>query len=685
MNLAPHKKTLHLLLVIIAILALAGSAVAQQAVPQQTNQKAPANPLVRVLQAKGILTEEEATMIGAASSPAESEQRLAILLLSKGIITQADYEQTVGAYAGGASVVMTSSNGTTGAQMIPAVYRQPINTPSSGGGQAAAAKPAGPAVIPAVAPIRVFPVDPPKREGLVPDLKLGPVRLKPYGFFKASVVRDSSSPRGNDFPLPGFLGDTGPDAAPEFHIKARAFRIGSNFEWLDPSPHVTVTGRFEADFEGNFTRTDNRNISAIRSNQFSIRLAWARVDYAATDHTSIHALFGQDWTPFGSSTLPNLVETTGLGVGFGTLYERNPQFRFGFTHNFGGSRNFKVQPEVAIVLPAFGNLPGNTLTANLTTGVVSGGIGIDQQLAFGERQGADSGRPEIQGRVAFQFQLDKAQGVAPAQIIFSGMQGRRRATVLAAAVPAAFKATGSPFQFGAKAESSRYGYTAEIQLPTRYATLIAKYYNGEDLRWFFAGQLFSNYNDTFVGGTALPAAQVATALSVDGSSTVAFGCLVPFVAGVCPAGQETVRPQRPVRSQGGFVQLGLPLSRIAGADPTRRNAGWTLYLHYGIDFAKAQDLRRISTTNSQRTKSDVGAVSLWYKLNSWVSFAAEQSYYRTRALACSAVSLPPTVGATGCNPAGTPPQLFTLGTAFRGIPARSEHDNRTEIATIFTF
>ncbi len=137
MNLAPHKKTLHLLLVIIAILALAGSAVAQQAAPQQTNQKAPANPLLRVLQAKGILTEEEATMIGAASSPAESEQRLAKLLLSKGIITQADYEQTVGAYAGGASVVMTSSNGTTGAQMVPAVYRETISIPSSGGGQAA--------------------------------------------------------------------------------------------------------------------------------------------------------------------------------------------------------------------------------------------------------------------------------------------------------------------------------------------------------------------------------------------------------------------------------------------------------------------------------------------------------------------------------------------------------------------
>ena len=55
-----------------------------------------------------------------------------------------------------------------------------------------------------------------------------------------------------------------------------------------------------------------------------------------------------------SSTLPNLFETTGLGVGFGTLYTREPQFRVGAEHNFG---NFKIGPEFAIVLPAFGNIP----------------------------------------------------------------------------------------------------------------------------------------------------------------------------------------------------------------------------------------------------------------------------------------------------------------------------------------
>ena len=416
------------------------------------------------------------------------------------------------------------------------------------------------------------------------------------------------------------------------------------------------------DFEGNFTRVNNRNISAIRSNQPSIRLAWTRVDYAVTDHTTMFALFGQDWTPFASSTLPSLVETTGLGIGFGTLYERAPQFRTGFNYNFGGPANFKLQPEFAIVLPVFGNLPSL----------------IADQLAFGERQGVDSGRPEVQGRIVAQFQLDKAKGVAPAQIIASFMQGARRAIVTAAAVPctngtvvltcpAGTNAFRNAFPRGVRAGSDRFGYTAEIQLPTRYFTLIAKYYNGEDLRFYFGGQIFSNYNDVLGLCTAPPPAACTTpspttgVASIDGSSTVVFA--------FTRTGTPVVAAQRPVRSQGGFVNLGIPLSRIAGADAAGRNAGWSLYLHYGIDFAKARDVRRFTAaTTGNRVKGDLAAVNIQYKLNSWVTFVIEESYYRTRAV-------------SGTTPAGAT-ILFPL---FQGVRSRAAHDLRSEIATIFTF
>ncbi len=663
MNKVFHKKGIHLLFAVLMAFVLASPLVAQQ----QDDRKPAANPLVRLLQSKGILTDEEAATVSQAASTSESNERLARLLLSKGLINQEDYDQTVGA-----SVVPAATQGSTGARLVPAVLRTPA-AGSRGSTAPEPQKPAAPKVIAALAPIRVFPVDPPKREGLIPAFKLGPVKVAPYGLFKASAIYDSSSPEGNDFPLPMFrAGDTGPDAAPEFHVKARFFRIGSNFEWLDPSPKMTITGKVEADFEGNFSRVSNRNISTIRSSMFQIRLAYARIDYAVTDTTTIHALFGQDWTPFASSTLPSLFETTGLGVGYGTLYERLPQIRGGFTHNFGGSRNFKIQPEVAVVLPAYGNVPGNALTAS-ATGAVSGLVGVDNELAFGERQGADSARPEVQGRIAFQFQLDKAPGVAPAQIIVSGMQGAREAIVVRNGVTGAVGVIGgvpvpavfaSAFPRGVTVSSSRYGFTGEIQLPTRYATIIAKYWNGEDLRFYFGGNFASTFNDTAglftkSSPTGLCALGTTPGVSVDASSTVAFGFTDGPTATSPGCTSAVVAPQRPVRTQGGFVNVGFPLGRIFNANPEGRNTGWQLYLHYGIDEAKGRDVRR---TAIRTNKGDLAAATLLYKLNSWVTFGFEESMYRGRVAVPTATT-----------------------NLFRGVPAREARDLRSEFGTIFSF
>ena len=581
--------------------------------------------LLGLLVMKGVLTSAEAnTLRGVPAS--SGVPQLLNLLKEKGVVSDADLAQ------------MSSTSASQ-----QAVSASLVQAPAKAeGAPVPQAKPPAPTVIPAVAPVRVLPIDPPKREGLVPDLKIGPVRVKPYGFYKTSAVYDSSSPGGNDFPLPGFLGDTGPDASPEFHIKARALRIGTNFEWVDPSPKLTLTGKIEFDFEGNFTRVNNRNISTIRSSMAGIRLAWARADYAVNDKTSIFALFGQDWTPFGSTTLPNLIETTGLGVGFGSLYERAPQIRGGFVHNLGGSRNFKISPEVAAVLPAYGNVPSD----------------LGNQLGFGERQGVDSARPEVEARIVAQFQLDKAPGVAPAQLIVSGVQGRREAIVLKAAVPSCTGAgcTSSTqyqtaFPHGAKVSSERYGVSAEVQLPTRYVTITGKAYGGADLRFFFVGQLFSTFNDT-LGLTAVAAPAND---SIDGSSTVAFGLR---------GGTPVVAPQQPVRTNGGFVGVGLPLSRIAHANPAGRNAGWTLNLHWGIDQVNGSDIRRLTATTGQRYRSDLFAGNLQYKLNQWVTFGFEQSLYRTKAMASQS--------------SGT----FPL---FQGAPARQANDRRSEFATIFTF
>ncbi len=334
--------------VCLVVILLTTFASSKEALAQQQGADNPAvSPLVRVLHAKGILTDEEMAQINQAFSSGEAHQRLAELLLKKGVITQADYDQTVSA----GSFVNASDANTTGAHVVPAIYRVPGTAPAAVPGlvpastapavtpQKAPADKTAPAVIPAITPTRVFPVGGLPREGLKPAFSIGTLRVTPYGFIKATFVHDSSSPGGDDFPLPGFLTDTGPQGSPEFHVKARSTRFGANFEWLDPSPNLTVTGKIEADYEGNFSRANNRNLSSIRSSMPSIRLAYVRLDYKLGEKDTVSALLGQDWTPFSSSTLPNLLETTILGGGYGSLWERDPQIRFAWTHDFGDMVN----------------------------------------------------------------------------------------------------------------------------------------------------------------------------------------------------------------------------------------------------------------------------------------------------------------------------------------------------------
>lgn len=573
------------------------------------------DPLVRVLITKGVLNDDEGRSISISGTPSEQRNRLAILLRDKGLLSAAEYEavRTVAA-----TEEMTKTVTSVGESAGPEKPETESKTP---------ANPQPPAQIAAVAPVRLLSIDSPKREGLIPDIKLGTgARIKLYGFFKTSIIHDSSSPPGNDFPLPLLAGDTGPNGSPEVHLKARAFRFGANFEWLDPAPKTVITGKLEFDFEGNFTRVNNRNISSIRSSQPSIRLAWVRIDRRLSENTTGFVLFGQDWTPFVSSTLPNTIENTNFGgLGYGAAYERAPQTRFGFNYNVGGSRSLAFQPEIAIVLPAFGNLPVN----------------VADQLGFGERQGADSEQPAIQGRFVTQWQLDKAGGIAPAQLIVSFEHGRRTAIVTAANVPAAFR---SAFPGGAEVSSDSDGYSVEFQLPTRVVTAVGKYYSGSDLRFFFAGQLLSNFNDT-AGLTS-----TAAASSIDGASIVVFGLR---------DGEPIVAPQRPVRGQGGFIQLGFPLSRIFDADPKGRNAGWTAFLYYGFDQATARDARRFGPRGS---RSDLFSGNVQYKFNSFVTFGYEQGLYRTRAT-----------------------DRFGALPLFRGIPSYTTHNIRSEFAAIFSF
>lgn len=578
-----------------------------------------------------------------------------------------------------ALVEALSQKGLVNAQDLSAIAAAVPETALINQAAAPAEKPAAPAVISAIAPVRVLPLDPPVKDGLIPALKLGAVKMTPYGFIKATVAHDSSAPRGDDFIVPGFLNtDTGPDTNPAFHVKARATRFGANFEWPDMSKQLTLTGKIEADFEGNFSRVDNRNISSIRSNMPQLRLAYARLDYAASEQTDVFLEGGQDWTLYGSSALPNILETTFANAYWGATYERSPQLRFGLVQKFGGSRNVKFSPEFAIMMPSEGNLPadatissctipatfeaGTATTIGCTSTVVNG---LGNQLGYGERQGSDSGRPELEARAVLQWQLDPAKAVAPAQLIVSGFNARREAIVLQSAIaaPAGSSATTvtnyglahASFPHGATTESTGYGVQIAAQLPTRWATLVASAYQGADLRFFFAGQLLSNFTDS--AGLL----NTVTAPSVDRSSTVTFGQQVAD-------GPYVVAPQRSIRGYGGFVQLGLPLSRLFNADAKGRNAGWSAYFTAGLDAVNHSDFVRAKGTAASAGpyRSIYEGVSLFQKINNWVTFGYELSLY-------SSYALP--------NAAGN----FTSATSVAGVPSRTWRDLREEFGPIFTF
>ena len=101
---------------------------------------------------------------------------------------------------------------------------------------------------------------------------------------------------------------------------------------------------------------------------------------------------------------------------------------------------------------------------------------------------------------------------------------------------------------------------------------------------------------------------------------------------VCPAASHPV-------FRGGFVQLGLPLSRWFNADPRGHNAGWQLLFTIGKDQVNNHDLNNpgfVPAYNGGGTaplpmlmgKTAIGTV--YYKFNNWCQFAFEQSVYATR-------------------------------------------------------
>lgn len=633
---------------------------------QKTDRQTPAPPLVQLLQAKGILTADEAATISQASSADEANARLAALLVSKGLISQQDYNNTVPAAAssltneGGSAHLMNATNHLITLNTEPA----PATADNFQYGA-----PGDKGVIPAITPPRNLPIDAPKDpKGLIPDIRLGSgAMLNFYGFVKATEIYDSTNSGGgtfgnNDFPLPLLLADTGPDSGSQFHTKIRSTRAGMNFFWPKSDSDLIITGKIEVDFEGDFTTVNNRNVSSLRSPQPSLRVAWVRMDSHLGD-LPVFVEAGQDWTLAASSTFSDIVETTQAGAFFGNIYERIPQIKAGVQFHVG---ELKIQPEFAVGMAAFGDA---NLAATPPGAPFPGSSTAEQNNArFGARIGSDSGQPNEAARIVFQYQLFHQPGVAPAQFIVSGSHSEGseivpHGTLATALTPtdipiAALTGCSAPgpegctiaqfFPTGFRFNIPQNLWTAEFQVPTPWFSVWGKYYRGGDLRFFFGSTL----NSTFAALDGNPSIGSNIALSGD---TIQF-----FNNG----GSAAFAPLVPVRSQGGFVELGIPLSRIFHANPEGRNAGWNFYTYAGVDSSFARDVKQTGANDLLR--SDYIASSVRYKMNKWMSIVNEVTWYDTRCAAndtgnCAATKL------------------------FRGVASRTNHDWRNEFGTVITF
>ncbi len=641
--------------------------------------------LLGVLVTKGVLAPAEAEAIRNAAPEVEF-QLLVQVLSRKGVLNAADLSAaaTPAAQPAAPAASVEARESSSSLPATPeASPQQPQVTPQAPIPSRVAGElpPPPAAVVGAVIPVRVFPIDPPKTGGLA-GIKAGPITLAPYGFIKATFVHDSSSPDGDDFPFPGIwlnsgnILSTGPTQDPEVHIKARSTRFGLNLEWPDISKNLTLTGKIEGDFEGNFSEVDNRDVSSIRSNEPQLRLAYVRMDYHASDTFDVFFLGGQDWTLFGSGALENIVETTFNGAYWGNIWERSPQMRGGFIWTLNKEHHVNLEPQFGIMMPSTGQI------------LKLGTLGLAGQIGQGEREGADSDRPEQEGRVALSYQLDKAKGVPPAQLSVAGFHSRRTSiaynlSAVGSSVPygtlCATTNYCATFPNGFEASSNQWGEQVVLQVPTRWFTVVASAYQGADLRFYFGGQI-NSYATNVAGLTGLQ----GPFPTLDGGPLAAAGGAVlgcqgaflatgPAVNGITPGncgGTVVVAPQQPIRGFGGFVQVGLPLSRWFNADPKGHNAGWQILFTMGKDQVNNHDLNNpgyVAAYNGGGTaplpllmgKTAIG--TLYYKFNNWCQFAFEQSVYASRGLDHA--------------------PIYTIA----GNPSNEWQDHRTEFGPIFTF
>lgn len=317
------KRLFRLTLITFAVVALS-----TQAVAQQQDHSSGRNPLVRLLQSKGIITEQEAAMIGEASSPAGVERRLAEVLLAKGVISRQEYEQTLLALG----AISTASDSAAPRAVAAAARVADTSTvePVSMSKKASAAE-----VSSAQA----------QSEGPMTTMSKLPVKIYGSILFNASYV--SHGANTIDIPLfPQKAIASSDQNHQNFNATLRQTRFGLRYEGKI-FDDAKLTGVFEFDLLGGkpaFANGANFDI-------FRVRLAYGRIDW---DENSLEA--GQDWAVFSPLNPTTLASYAIPGFSTsGNLWNRIPQIRY--EHREGEKSKFIFT--TALLDPDAGDSTGN--------------------------------------------------------------------------------------------------------------------------------------------------------------------------------------------------------------------------------------------------------------------------------------------------------------------------------------
>ncbi|HXG91816.1 MAG TPA: hypothetical protein VNN73_05525 [Blastocatellia bacterium] len=347
------KRTLQMIVASLALLFTAGIAAAQQ-------NDSTRSPLVRLLQSKGIITEQEAASVSAASTPVEAERLLAKLLLSKGVITQQEYDQTELAL-GASSTPSASPKGTA----VPAAASS--SNPAAERAVTADLRTNQPATATDASASQTRTAGEPVRWS---DLIGEGNRFKFYGFLRLDMNIDSQRPNVGQAPL--FITSEDPRIgkpdAGNFSMHPRLTRFGVDYTGptLGDLGDAKLTGKLELDFFNG--GSESRQIIRIR--HAYLKMGWK--DFSL--------LGGQTWDIF--SPLFPTVNTVNLMWNAGNVGDRRPQFRFAYEPKVGGGQ--------------FSLIGGVGLTGAIDA------LDLD---ANGFRDGEESGRPDVQARVGVSHPL----------------------------------------------------------------------------------------------------------------------------------------------------------------------------------------------------------------------------------------------------------------------------------------